>query len=309
MEHGVLKVFKYWELDTSTFGSTSLTKKQALEKTEDLLKQAVKKRLMSDVPLGTMNSGGLDSSLVTAYASELINEPVNTYCVGFSEAEYDESHFAKIVSDKFSTTHHALICTPQGFAQNLLSAIWYNDEPLNHANSVPISMICNMAKQKVTVLLTGEGADEIFGGYPRYWLLKIHNFLSSPLRKLLQTGMKQTPGHYAEKLAGFLGMSPEDALLLNSSFVHPDQIYSIINNKKDRLSFDFRNNIISKTSDKLLATEKALYLDLQSYLVSILHRMDRMSMAARVEARVPFLDHELVEFVMNTANVMEAQLF
>ena len=297
-ENGTLNGFKYWEIDPHSFGATSLSKQQALEKLDHLLYRSVERRLMSDVPLGTMNSGGIDSSLVTAYASELTNEPVNTYSVGFSEAEYDESQYAQIVSDKFATNHHALICTPEEFARNLPLAIWYNDEPLNHANSVPISLICKLAKNKVTVVLTGEGADEIFGGYPRYWLLKIHDMLSPPLRGFLRTSLKCIPGHYSNKLENFLKLSTKDALLLNSSFVQPNQIEAITGEKLLCSSFHFRNSGISGVKINISSAEQALYLDLQTYLISILHRMDKMSMAARVEARVPFLDHELVEFVM-----------
>lgn len=297
-EKGNLKKFKYWEIDPHSFGSTSFSKSQALEKLDHMLYKSVERRLMSDVPLGTLNSGGVDSSLVTAYASELKNEQVNTYSVGFSEAEYDESQYAKIVSDKFATNHHTFCCTSKEFARHLPLAIWYNDEPLNHANSVPILLICKLAKDKVTVLLTGEGADEIFGGYPRYWLLKIHDMLSSPLRGLLRLPLKHMPGHYPQKLEEFLSLPTKDSLLLNSSFVLPDQIYPITEKKDFCSCFHFRNSRIPGPGINISSAEQALYLDLQTYLVSILHRMDKMSMAARVEARVPFLDHELVEFVM-----------
>lgn len=294
-----LRTCQYWTLNSAVTSSVRLTKKQALANLDDMLHGAVKKRLMSDVPLGTMNSGGLDSSLVTAYASEQINQPVNTYSVGFSESDYDESSYAKIVSQQFGTSHHSIICTSEDFARNLPLAIWYNDEPLNHANSVPIFLICKLAKEKVTVLLTGEGADEIFAGYPRYWLLKLHSMLSTPFRKLLQPSLKCFPGHYANQLSKFLTFSAKDALLYNASFVHPGDVEKVFEKDLLSASFPYRNSWINGFDSNTPAVQQALNLDIQTYLVSILHRMDKMSMAARVEARVPFLDHELVEFAMS----------
>ncbi|MEM2914923.1 MAG: asparagine synthase C-terminal domain-containing protein, partial [Candidatus Bathyarchaeia archaeon] len=170
-------------------------------------------------------------------------------------------------------------------------------EPLNHANSVLIFLICRLAKEKVTVLLTGEGADEVFGGYPRLWLLALQQWFPEIVRKIMTLGLFALNGHYSDKLRTFLLMPSDKALLLNASFVLPESLKSLLKIPQPNFISPFRYSIIQSgaKNDRNLV-QRGLYLDLHTYLVSILHRMDRMSMAAGIESRVPFLDHELVEF-------------
>ncbi len=308
LKKNTLKIFKYWSVESEH--SLVINEKQALDKLDYLMEKSIRCRLMSDVPLGTLNSGGVDSSLVTAYASEMKIQPVNTYSVVFDEFDFDESSYAEKVSKKFGTHHHTFRITSEEFARNLPLCIWHNDEPLNHANSVPIYLICNLAKNKVTVLLTGEGADEIFGGYPRYWLLKLHDLFPCSIRKFISAACKVIPGHYSSKLRNYLLMNEDDSLLLNSSFQFPKDLVSLFTNRPQHTIFPYRSSVIQESSKfyKSLA-EKGLYMDLQTYLVSILQRMDRMSMAARVEARVPFLDHELVQFAMTLPQSWKLNFF
>ena len=291
-----IKTNQYW----SAHGNyISLTHNQAEEKLHCLMETSVQRRLMSDVPLGTLNSGGIDSSLVTAYAAEMKADPINTYSVGFEESEYDESYYASIVSKQFHTNHHPLVVNRKEFACALPLALWYNEEPLNHANSVMLLLICKLAKQRVTVLLTGEGADEIFGGYPRYWILFLQERLPMLIRRALAFSVSLLPGHYPSKLSQFMPMSNEESLLLNSSFVLPDLVRGIFNKPINNISFPYRSSDIQqRAGGENSLVDRGLNLDLSTYLVSILHRMDRMSMATSVEARVPFLDHEVVEFGM-----------
>jgi asparagine synthase (glutamine-hydrolysing) len=177
-------------------------------------------------------------------------------------------------------------------------SLWYNDEPLNHANSVLISLICRLAKEKVTVLLTGEGADEVFGGYPRLWLLVLQQWFPGVLRKAMAFALSSINGHYPAKLRAFLPMPSDRALLLNASFVLPESVKTVLR-MPSSFSFPFRDSIMQRGAESgENLVQRGLSLDLHTYLVSILHRMDKMSMAAGVEARVPFLDHELVEFAV-----------
>lgn len=295
-----LTVTRYWSIFDSVAENSDYTQREALLKFDHLLKTSVKRRLISDVPLGTLNSGGVDSSIVTAYASEMKSEPINSFSVGFKDPEYDESYYASIVSDKFGTNHHSLILNQEKFAEYLPLCVWYNDEPLNHANSIPIFLICRLAKRHVSVLLSGEGADEVFGGYPRYWLFLLHDWFPAIIRKAMLIGVSEFSGHYASKLKNYLAMSDHDALLLNSAFVLPSSITDLLGNKSKYTFSPYRESVVDFASRHTKTfVDKGLCLDIHTYLISILQRKDRMSMAAGVEARVPFLDHELVEFGMS----------
>ena len=298
-ERGNVATRKYWRLPVKHTENEQLSIEKALMQFDYLLGNSVRRRLLSDVPLGTLNSGGLDSSLVTAYAAEMKQDRLNTYSIGFGERKYDESGYASLVSDRFRTTHHPLAVSALEFARALPVCAWYNDEPLNHANSVLILLICKLAKERVTVLLTGEGADELLGGYPRYWLLVMQRWLPRIIRTAVALGLTSVNGHYSRKLKEFLPMSNHESLLFNSSFVIPQSVRCVLKKRTEEFSFRYRNAILEdaqKVVESLL--QSALQLDIHTYLVSILHRMDRMSMAASVEARIPFLDHELVEFSM-----------
>ena len=296
LKEGKLTNFHYWKLNLDN-EIHSMSKDSALERLHLLFQQSVKRRLISDVPLGTLNSGGIDSSLVTAYASEMKSEHLNTYSVGFDHKDYDESAYASMVADQYGTAHHTLTASGMDFARILPLAIWYNDEPLNHANSVLILQICRLAKERVTVLLTGEGADEVFAGYPRYWLPFFSEYLPSWLRKTMIPLLSAVPGHYSSKLKNFLPMTVQECLLLNSSFLTPKLVKELVDNAVSDSSFAFREACVRKANDTDNdIARRSMRLDVSTYLLSILQRMDRMSMATGVEARVPFLDHELVEF-------------
>jgi asparagine synthase (glutamine-hydrolysing) len=173
-------VFKDGEVQTKDYWSPFPREKErhisfdvAAEELSWLIQDSVKKQLISDVPLGTFCSGGVDSSLVTAMASRLVGRPINTFSVGFHENGYDETVYARMVSEQYGTSHHEVRLTNEEFTELLPRMIWHNDEPLNFANSIQIYAISKLAKKHVTVVLTGEGADELFGGYPRYLLPKM----------------------------------------------------------------------------------------------------------------------------------------
>jgi asparagine synthase (glutamine-hydrolysing) len=299
-QNGKTTLRKYWDLPDS-LDEAVISKDEAVNGLEELLKNSVKLRLMSDVPLGAFCSGGVDSSLVTAMASQQSDLRLNTFSVGFHESDYDESAFAKMVSEKYSTIHHPLRIDNAAFAESLPSLVWHNDEPLNHANSVQIYHISKLAKETVTVVLTGEGADELFAGYPRYLIARTcRNILTMPrvLRNLLGIAASLTPSRRMRKLGLFLPRDIDEIVVFNSFYVKQTLIRTILD-----IEYDYRQIIDSRISlldtrafspDKMLDT--LLYLELKTYLASILNRQDKMSMAAGIEARVPFLDHRLVEY-------------
>lgn len=262
----------------------------------DLLENSVKMRLISDVPVGTFCSGGVDSSLVTALAAKLKNDPVNTYSVGFDESDFDESAYALKVSAHCGTTHHQLRVGNAEFSELFPQMVWHNDEPLDFANSVHIFALSRLSKQKVTVVLTGEGSDELFAGYPRYripGLVASYRHVPSGVRRLAAT---LTRDHRLSKLHRFASADEQDVLLYNTSYLSPD-IVSDLCPRLRPIDAGFRRALLSATAGLGLDSVGRLsLLDQETFLVSILHRQDKMSMAASIESRVPFMDYRIVEF-------------
>ncbi|MES9969199.1 MAG: asparagine synthase (glutamine-hydrolyzing) [Candidatus Thiodiazotropha sp.] len=297
VKNGEITTHAYWNLLDIEKDHT-IDASGAMEGIEFLLKDAIKIRLMSEVPLGAFCSGGIDSSLVTAIAAGIAGDNMNTFSVGFNEGDYDESKYAKLVSDKYQTKHHELVLNSTEFSDLLSKCIKLNDEPLHFSNSVHIFALSELAKQYVTVVLTGEGADELFLGYPRYLIPQLLSkiakvsWISRPLLKILTS---LTSDHRAKKLSYFSNLSREELIMLNSAVNQKDIVNSALKNSGIR-DIDYRKSV----TESLLNMEKTMDMvsiqDQMTYLVSILNRQDKMSMGASIEARVPFIDYRLVEF-------------
>jgi asparagine synthase (glutamine-hydrolysing) len=271
----------------------------AVNALDTALNDAVKRQLMSDVPLGTFCSGGIDSSLTTAIAARHASRAINTFSVGFHEADYDESAYARMASIASGSVHHELRIDEAEYASLLPELIWHHDLPLNFANSVHIYAVSKLARQHVTVVLTGEGADELFGGYPRYYIPRmltrlalIPGFIRSPLLSMLQ----RAPDHRLRKLGKAGARSLQEAILYNPTGIDPKQVGALLG-AATLPALDVRKTLIEGALRAGLDEVSALaQLDFQTYLVSILNRQDKMSMATSIEARVPFLDNEIIDF-------------
>ena len=258
-----------------------------------LLKDSVQLQEVSDVPIGAQLSGGTDSSLVTALMAERSRLPLKTFSVGFEETGYNELPYALTVSQKFRTDHHEIIRGNRDFADELEKLTWHMDEPLTHPNSAGIYWLCQRAKQRVTVLLTGEGADETFAGYHRYtWLNKC--FLAQrwcpPVAPLLRYGRGLRAVRMLEKA---ITHSPAD-LAVKSTAQGYDRFQSFLSPAALNDALQQRFAVFNKAQHPQLLN-RALYYDLKTYLPPILMRQDKMSMAHGLETRVPFLDHRVVE--------------
>lgn len=290
-------VERYWD-EYSGNGQSVTSPDEAVECLDELLTDAVNIRLMSEVPLGTFCSGGVDSSLVTALAARERGSAINTFSVGFCEKGFDESEYARMVSDKYGTTHHEIQITGGSFAEYLPELVRMNDEPLNFANSVHIYAVSKLAKEHVTVVLTGEGADELFLGYPRYHLpafakqLDRARWLSAPI---LSAGASMLNDHRLTRLRHYLDISPKDRVLLNAASAEPHTINAVLD-KALRTDIEYRRSVVQTVGQSSDLMKQLSINDQKTYLVSILNRQDKMSMAASVEARVPFLDYRIVEF-------------
>jgi asparagine synthase (glutamine-hydrolysing) len=271
---------------------------EAVDALDAALNQAVARQLMSDVPLGTFCSGGIDSSLTTAIAAKHATGTINTFSVGFHEADFDESQYARMAATACNTVHHELRITEAEFADYLPKLVWHHDLPLNFANSVHIYAVSKLARQHVTVVLTGEGADELFGGYPRYYIPRLLGYLRripQPFRSAAILVLENAPDHRLRKVAHYAKRTSDDALLLNATGIDDRSVAELVRTR-DPMCLEYRQSCIDEARARGADEVTVLAdLDFQTYLVSILNRQDKMSMATSIEARVPFLDNEIID--------------
>ncbi len=261
------------------------------------LDSAVRYRLISEVPLGTYNSGGVDSSLVTAAVRRMTQGELHTFSVGFPESSHDESAYAQMVAKNLGTYHHALRFSATEYARELPATIWHCEEPLSHAHTVPLLVLSRFAKQYVTVVLTGEGADELFGGYPRYQIPMIARSvtrLPKFLRAALHAGLVRSRSRRLAKLAQGRGDVAVSAIE-NARFVSEEQIRSLgLDSGPAQRSRAMLWGKTGRVNEDTL--ERVLAFDRATYLPTLLRRLDRTTMASGVEARVPFLDFRLLSW-------------
>ena len=295
---GKSQIAPYWS-PRPTADQPQMMYEEARQTLTDLLQDSVKLRLISDVPVGTFCSGGVDSSLVTALASRIKGDRVNTFSIGFDEPEYDESAFALMVARQYGTIHHQLTIGNAEFSELFPRMVWQNDEPLNFANSVQIFALSRLAKQYVTVVLTGEGSDELFAGYPRYRIPEmaaLYRRAPKFLRSLAKLWGNLTRDHRIEKLDRYASCSPLETMLYNSSVLRPDVVAAVAPHLMQS-QLDYRLSCLAGSEGRGLGdVARVSLLDQECFLVSILNRQDKMSMAASIESRVPFMDYRIVEF-------------
>lgn len=307
---GEISIKKYWDLEYEPkhFGVSDA---EFVDQWREKFKQAVRLRLMADVPLGMFLSGGIDSSAIAAVMSEMVDQPIKTFSVGFKEREANEFRFARMVSEKFKTEHYEITITPEQFFSKLPKLIRHEDEPLGFVASVPLYYVSELAQKHVKVVLTGEGSDEMLAGYGRYYkalkLLdygkKYENYTPAFLRNAVRTGVATLPNKLNRKLnRTFLSLDSDVESLYFDNF-------AIFNKKMQHqlLSDETKAKIADANPYKYLnqwfakdnageILDKLLFVDTKTYLHELLMKQDQMSMAASVESRVPFLDHELVEW-------------
>lgn len=276
----------FWKLDVPVAGRHIDEPQQMVEQ---LLFQATERRLISDVPIGSIISGGLDSSLVTAMAMRSAGA-LDTFCVGFKDQSLDERPFAREMARHIGSRHHELTIGDDVFLETLMPLTWAHDVPLTHPNAVPMHLLFRFAREKagVKVVLSGEGADELFGGYD--WYRSVSRRPTMFNSQVLDAVARAIPP--LASLRGFRRVLRADYPLEANAVTPLDRL--------ERLGLN--TNQIRSSRRSLYATERrgvdASYIfDQRTYLPPLLQRQDRMSMAAGVEARVIFLDHILAEAV------------
>ena len=264
----------------------------------DTFDDAVNIRRISDVPVGVLLSGGLDSSSVAASLSEQAGSGVASFTVRFDESDYDEGPLARQVVARWHLEGHELFVSEEILLEKLRQAAWFNDEPQVHGNDVHLLAISQYAKPRVTVLLSGEGADETLGGYVRYFPLRYPALLSAAQLTLPRIGAVLNLGRRWRKLTRFLELgSLEKFVLLNACDVLPDDLRRF--GFSGPVRFFYREGVLADAQQlypRDLARQ-AMYSDQHTFLCSVLDRNDRMTMGASIECRVPFLDYRLVEML------------
>jgi asparagine synthase (glutamine-hydrolysing) len=275
---------------------TSPTQARA-DATAEILSAAVRRQLVSDVPIGIFLSGGVDSALVAAAAREAVPN-LETFTVGFHETGWDETARARVVSDLLGTEAHELRLDADEYALGLGRVVWHLDAPINHAHSVHLLALSHFARKRITVALTGEGSDELFAGYPRYRLFLMARWLralpSAPLRRSALELRQRSP-RWARLLDAASADAPT-AGVLNAAFVPIDEAARLVGLDDAERALAPRRAVFEDARRRGLDDVASLLeLERQTYLVSLLQRMDRMSMAAGLECRVPLLDERVIE--------------
>jgi asparagine synthase (glutamine-hydrolysing) len=313
-QSGDTNIQQYWDLDISSRGPAR-DESYYVETYRDQLEQAVRSHLMSDVPLGVFLSGGVDSSVVAALMTKIRKEPVETFSVGYTESAYSELPFACTVARHLNSVHHEVLVSEREFFDALPSLIWHEDEPVVWPSSVSLYFVARLARERVKVVLTGEGSDETLAGYTRYAFTlknlafdKIYRQITPGfVRKSLRTLIQKSPliGATARrKLAHtFLGLDAASW----SSFYFDNFFSAFSEDEQTQLLTDealqkiprgaaYQHVLSYWENSRGELLQRLLYTDIKTYLVELLMKQDNMSMAASIESRVPFLDHQLVEF-------------
>lgn len=285
---------RYWNI------SIEYTSQHLETAIDRALCEAVEGQMMSDVPLGTQLSGGVDSSLVSMIASRYA-EGMMAFTVGFREKSYDESSYAKKLANRAGMKYHEIVIDSATFASQFPTAIWFHDEPLCHANSVQMYLLCKYASEYVKVLLTGEGADELFAGYPRYQICRIGDRilrLGPWMANLARRGLGMVPNRKARKLASQLGRERRDLIIWNAAFADRRKVAWLLD--LDDVVIHEREELLSRDlNDGVAFLDNLLIYEQKAYLQPILVRQDKMSMAASVESRVPMLDNQMLTLANN----------
>jgi len=313
-EKGQTAIHKYWEVPIGEVEEHS--EEEWLAQIRTKLLETVKMQLISDVPLGAFLSGGIDSSTIVALMAQLTGGAVKTYSIGYEgdQAYYNELPYAKVVAETFATDHHEIVVKPE-VSDLLPKLIWHLDEPIADSACLTTFLVSRLARESVTVILSGVGGDELFGGYRRYLgesVQRWYRFVPGPVRrKLLPALFRRIPQDrtsawkdYARYAAAFMKTADEDPAVRYMSYVTllspPAQDALLVSEAKSSSKGNgtaavalLRYFAQCKTTDPLSRT---IFVDLKTSLPDdLLALTDRMSMAASIECRAPLVDFELVE--------------
>lgn len=298
-----------------------------VDKVRFLLEDAVKIRLRSDVPLGSHLSGGLDSSTVACFAASLLDGvELQTFTGGFKESkDYDETHYAKLVSSEIGARNHIIYPTSSDFAKSIHEIIYYLDEPGAGPGVFPQYMVSKLARENVTVVLGGQGGDEIFGGYARYLVAYLEESLKGAIMETAdRSQFVATMGSIIPNLNLLQNYQPMLQHFFKEGLFGPqDERYFRLVDRSEGMKGIFHSDLFDQSNDTYSVfgefqkifnksnaqsyLDKMLYFDVKASLPALLHVEDRTSMAAGLESRLPLLDYRLIELVAQIPPVIKFQ--
>jgi asparagine synthase (glutamine-hydrolysing) len=280
-----------------------------LERIADLLGDATERRLVSDVPLGALLSGGIDSSLVVGLMARAASEPVRTFAVGFADhASFDERSYARTVAQRFATEHTEYVVRPDAVAL-LDRLLWHHDQPFGDSSAIPTYLVCELAREHVTVVLNGDGGDEVFGGYDRFAAAALAERLP---RAVGRVGRRLAPllpvdaGYYSrrrrlERFAELADLPPQQRYQSWIAVMNRELLEETLAPLGDLAGLPHVERSMENAyerSSRAPILDQIMYANFVTYLPDDLAvKMDRMSMAHSLEARSPFLDTALIEFL------------
>ncbi|GAB6150670.1 asparagine synthase (glutamine-hydrolyzing) [Clostridium novyi] len=294
IENNKIEFKKYWDIHNNT---TNYIDEKHIE---HLLIDSVRLRMRADVPVGAFLSGGIDSSLIVALMSKNTDKKIHTYSIGFEESKFSELKHAKLLADYIGTNHREIVINSKDIMDNFEKCIYYRDEPISETSEIATYILAREAQKEVKVVLSGEGSDECFAGYPKYSFDHFSKY--NGIFHILNTISKKVPYKNRKIMLAIKALSIEkniDRYNYWFSSFYGEELNRIIN--KNMINFikeeNIYNNKISNISNDL---NRMQYYDIKYWLTdNLLDRADKMLMANSIEGRVPFLDYRLVEASFN----------
>jgi asparagine synthase (glutamine-hydrolysing) len=315
-----VSVHRYWDV---SFAATEPPPSRPAERLAEILHEAVRIRLRSDVPLGAFLSGGLDSSAVVGFMSRELKTPVVTSSIGFSEAAFNELPYAREVAGRFQTNHHEHMVAPDAL-EVLERLVWHYDEPFGDSSAVPTYYVSKLARTHVTVALSGDGGDENFAGYRRYRFdvreNAVRNMVPASLRRPVfgLVGALYPKADYLPQIfrgkafISNVARTPWEAYFYSMSCIHEEDVLQLLSGDTRAALDGYRSaNVFEElyhAADGPDSLSRAQYIDFKTYLPEdILAKVDRASMAVSLEVRCPLLDHHVVEYAASLPSHLKLQ--
>ena len=314
-ENGVATTREWWDVPVGVRSPDvePLSDEEAVAQFRVKLEDAVRTRLMADVPLGMFLSGGLDSSAIAALMAGMIDRPLQTFSVAFKERAFNELEYAREVARATGADSHEIVIDDKDFFGALPRLVWHEDEPIAHTSSVPLYFVSALAREHVTVVLTGEGSDELLAGYGKYLRLSLNWRAGTVYERIVPQALRSSVANgVVPNLPGKLGRiakrtflamdrSPEAMFFDNFASIRlADQRALLAPGLRAAATrghaYGPSRAYFEKPNGHSTLLDRLLYADIKTYLVELLMKQDQMSMATSIESRVPFLDHKLVEF-------------
>jgi asparagine synthase (glutamine-hydrolysing) len=323
-QDGAVFTSQYWDVTQAATDPAlaAATDDELVEQFRGLLQESVRMRLMADVPLGLFLSGGIDSSAVAALMAREVDRPIQAFSVAFENRAYSELGYARRASAAVGADSHEVVIGDDDFFGALPRLVWHEDEPIAHPSSVPLHFVSMLAARHVKVVLTGEGSDELLAGYGKYPRALLNWKAGGVYERVLPAGIRaaiassvvpRLPGELGRYAArSFLAMRRDPAAMFLDNFAamplrqqHELLDPSLLGSNPYLASLEYFDADCRPRS----VLDRLLYTDIKTYLVELLMKQDQMSMSASIESRVPFLDHQLVEFAWKLPERMKLSGF